>query len=90
MNLSIEIIGFTAGACTTLSFLPQVLKVWKTRTAEDISLLMYIIFCFGVVLWFIYGYCLGSISMIIANIITFSLALPILIMKILWGRKTNA
>lgn len=82
-----EIVGLLAGACTTLSFLPQVLKVWSTKSAKDISLGMYVLFCIGIVLWIIYGVLIGAPSIIIVNCITFLLASLILIMKFRWKDK---
>ena len=85
-----EWIGFAAGACTTLAFIPQVVEVWRTRSVGDISLGMYIIFCTGLCLWAFYGVVIGSLSMILANGCTLILALAILSMKIAWGSKSKA
>ncbi len=81
----IDILGFTAGFLTTLAFLPQVIKVIKTRKTEDISLGMYIIFTLGVALWLVYGILLSSLPIIVANLLTLSLASIILVMKIIHG-----
>jgi MtN3 and saliva related transmembrane protein len=78
----IEIVGLIAGLCTTMAFLPQVIKVWQHRSTKDISLMMYIIFCFGVALWFFYGFFVGSLALLLANAVTFILAFFILLMKI--------
>jgi MtN3 and saliva related transmembrane protein len=80
-----EVIGLVAGVCTTIAFLPQVIQVWKLRSARDISLGMYVVFCFGVLLWLIYGFLIFSFSLILANLITFILAFIILLMKIIWS-----
>lgn len=80
-----EVIGLVAGVCTTIAFLPQVIQVWKLRSARDISLGMYIVFCIGVLLWLIYGFLIFSFSLILANLITFILAFIILLMKIIWS-----
>jgi len=79
----IECLGLTAGMLTTFSFLPQVIKIWQTRDVGSISLLMYSIFCFGVILWLIYGIALGSIALIIANGFTLCFSASILFLKIL-------
>ncbi len=79
-----EIIGFIAAACTTLSFLPQVIKTWKTRSTRDISLGMYIVLSTGVFLWLIYGISIMSWPVIIANAFTFILAVSVLWMKIVY------
>lgn len=79
--VQIEIIGFIAAILTTVSFLPQVYKIWKTKSAESVSLSMFLLFFIGVALWFVYGLLLGSISMIVANTITGILALMIVYFK---------
>ena len=75
-------IGFFSGFCTTIAFVPQAYKVWKTKSTKDISLLMFVVFTTGIVGWLIYGILLDNLPIIIANIITFFLALLILIAKI--------
>lgn len=78
----IEAVGLAAGALTTLSFLPQVLRTWRTRAVRDLSLRMYLALTAGVFLWLVYGVLKGSLSIILANGVTFVLALSILVMKI--------
>lgn len=73
-----------AAGCTTLAFLPQVLKVWRTRSARDISLAMYVVFCAGVGLWLAYGILIGSRPLLTANGVTFALAASVLVMKLAW------
>ncbi|MBN8828504.1 MAG: SemiSWEET transporter [Sphingobacteriia bacterium] len=84
MQNSIELIGLIAGACTAVSFVPQVIKVWKSRSVQDISLLMYVLFCTGLASWVAYGVYMDSISLILWNALTLVLAVSILIMKIRW------
>ncbi len=79
---SITIIGLIAGFCTTLAFLPQVVKTWKSKSAKDLSLGMYSIFCTGVVLWLTYGILIGDLPIIITNVVTLMLALSILYFKL--------
>ena len=79
-----EVVGLTAGLLTTLSFLPQVMHVFKTRSTKDISLGMYILFCLGVCLWLIYSMLIGSLSIFVANIATLFLAGGVLVMKIIY------
>jgi MtN3 and saliva related transmembrane protein len=81
ISFQIEIIGFIAAILTTVSFVPQVYKIWKTKSAESVSLSMFLLFFIGVALWFVYGLLLGSISMIVANTITGILALMIVYFK---------
>jgi len=79
---SANILGFIAGTLTTLAFLPQVLKTWRSKSARDISLGMFVIFSSGVFLWLLYGVQLNALPIIIANSVTLVLALTILIFKI--------
>ena len=51
----ITIIGLVAGCLTTISFLPQAIKTWRSKSAKDISLAMFLCFCLGVILWIVYG-----------------------------------
>jgi MtN3 and saliva related transmembrane protein len=78
----IELIGIVAGILTTISFLPQVIKTWRYRSAKDLSLTMFICFSLGVFLWLIYGIYVNSKPIIIANFVTFILAGTILYFKI--------
>ena len=78
-------IGIIAGTLTTIAFLPQVIQVLKTKSTEDISLVMYVVFITGVVFWLLYGILLGAWPVIIANIVTFILALIVLVMKLRHG-----
>ncbi|GHD60248.1 SemiSWEET transporter [Jeongeupia chitinilytica] len=75
-------IGHVAGVCTTFAFLPQVVKVWRTRSVDDISLGMYSLFVFGVALWLLYGVVISSWPLIIPNSITLVLAGSVLAMKL--------
>lgn len=77
-----ETLGIIAGLLTTGSFLPQVYQTLKTRDVSGISLLMYLAFTTGVLLWLMYGLLHGQIAVILANGVTFVLAAIILGMKI--------
>ncbi|OJW49131.1 MAG: hypothetical protein BGO67_11245 [Alphaproteobacteria bacterium 41-28] len=85
----IECLGLAGGTLTTFSFLPQAIKIWQTRDVSSISLLMYSIFCVGVMFWLIYGIALGSIALIIANGITLCFSTSILFLKIYIGAKNK-
>jgi MtN3 and saliva related transmembrane protein len=78
----ITILGLTAALFTTISLLPQLLKVWKTKSTKDISVGMFGLFCGGVLLWFIYGLFVHDFPIIIANALAFVQALLILVFKI--------
>ena len=75
-------LGFIAGLLTTISFLPQVVKTWKSRSASDLSLGMLFVFSVGVICWLVYGLLLQEMPMILWNAVTLVLVLIILIMKL--------
>ncbi|MFT6267724.1 MAG: MtN3 and saliva related transmembrane protein [Alphaproteobacteria bacterium] len=81
MNV-LELVGFLAAFCTTISFLPQVIKVLKTRDTQSLSLGMYIFFVFGVLLWLMYGIAKQDWPIIAANAFTLVLANIILVIKV--------
>ena len=85
--LNIEFFGYFAAVLTTAAFLPQLIKTLKTKKAEDVSLLTLIMFICGVVFWIIYGYAISSLPILIANVVTLTLNLFILISKTYYGRK---
>ena len=64
-----EIIGFIAAVLTTVAFFPQVIKIWKTKSTKDISLIMFSTLVVGVALWLAYGLMINSMPIIVANII---------------------
>ena len=77
-----EVIGLSAAFLTTSAFIPQVYKIYKEKNTDGISLTMYIILFTGVILWFVYGLLIGSLSIIIANGVTALLQLSIIIFKL--------
>jgi len=77
-----EMIGLIAAVLTTVSFLPQTLLVLRTGRTDGISLSMYALFTTGVAGWLIYGLLVGSLPVILANAITFALAMTILCLKV--------
>ena len=81
-DFKIEIIGLMAACFTTGSFLPQVYKIWKYKRSDGVSLSMYLFMLTGVILWFIYGLLIGSISVIIANFIAALLQMIIIYYKL--------
>lgn len=75
----IEIFGYLAAFFTTISFIPQVVKVIKDKQTRNISLQMYLIFTLGILMWLIYGILLVSLPIILAN--TFTLVFAIIILS---------
>lgn len=78
----VEILGLVAAVLTTASFLPQAIKVIKTKNTEGLSLSMYSMFVGGVLLWLIYGFIIESLPIILANGVTLFLSGTVLVLKI--------
>ncbi|HSW61482.1 MAG TPA: SemiSWEET transporter [bacterium] len=78
----VSVIGIAAAICTTVSFIPQVLKTVKTGQTKDISLSMYLIFTTGIALWLIYGILIGDLPIIMANTVTVFLTSIVVVMKL--------
>jgi MtN3 and saliva related transmembrane protein len=81
----VTLLGLVAATCTTIAFLPQVIKTVRTKHTEDISLLMYGILTFGLVLWLIYGLLIWNLPIIAANSVILAFTLVILILKMKYG-----
>jgi len=81
-----DALGLAAGVLTTLAFVPQVIRVWRTRSARDLSLASFAIFTVGVALWLAYGIAIGALPVIVANAVTLVLAGAILVMKLVFDR----
>ena len=84
-----DLIGYPAALLTTLAFMPQAWKSWRTRDLSGISLPMYVLFTTGVALWLAYGVVIGSIPVIVANAITLLLAMAILLLKVMETRSES-
>lgn len=78
MHPWLEAIGFVAGSLTTIAFLPQVLKIWRERSAAGLSVPTFLLFTLGVVLWLVYGLVANLFAVAFFNAITLALALMIL------------
>ncbi len=72
-----ELIGLLAGFCTTLSLVPQLHRMWKAKSAHDISLAMFFVFGLGVVLWLLYGIGIRSLAVITTNSVSLVLVVVI-------------
>lgn len=80
-----EMLGSVAGACTTLAFVPQLVRVYRTRSTKDISLGMFLVFCTGITLWLLYGLRVHAMPIVVANGVTLVLAGAILVAKLRFG-----
>ncbi len=78
----ISVLGIVAGCCTTGAFVPQILRIIKTRKTQDISLMMYCVITLGIVLWITYGLLIKNFPIVLANMISFIFVSAILIFKI--------
>lgn len=85
--MNIEIVGFIAGMLVASSLLPQVVKSWKTKSTQDISLGWSIISVAGQLMWAIYGLLIVSYSLVIMSSATFVMALSVLYLKLKYGLK---
>jgi MtN3 and saliva related transmembrane protein len=83
----VELIGFVAAFCTTMAFVPQLLRVVKLRSAREISLGTFLLFSIGVALWLLYGLYTGSKPVIASNLVTLALSLSILVLKLRYDRR---
>lgn len=86
MDTSMQsLIGYTAAFCTTVAYVPQVWRIWRTRSTEDISLGMFIVMTIGVILWLVYGVMVGSAPVVVCNGTTLVLSATILVLKLRGG-----
>jgi len=83
-------LGYFAGFLTTVSLVPQVIKTWKTKSADDFSLAMLLIWCTGIACWVAYGFLLNAEPIILWNLASFLMAGAILVMKLKFkGRRAK-
>lgn len=87
MAINPDWLGLLAGTLTTIAFVPQVLKTWRSRSAEDLSLGMFSLFTVGIALWLVYGFWIQALPLILTNTITLGLAATLLFFKLRFGRS---
>jgi MtN3 and saliva related transmembrane protein len=83
----VSAIGYVAAFSTTVSFVPQLIRVIKLKSARDISLGMFLFFSWGVFMWLIYGIIIHSWPVTIANAVTLGLSIAILVLKLHYDRR---
>ena len=88
MEIIGEFLGYLAGICTAIVFLPQTIKTIKTRNVEGLSLGTYIIYCIGMLSWTLYGVYLNSVQMMFFNVVSLVFALIILYMLLTEKKKS--
>jgi MtN3 and saliva related transmembrane protein len=84
---SIEIVGLVAGGVTTFSYLPQVIRVYRLKSAYEISLTFTLFFTIGLGGWLTYGLLLGQLPLVLWNTLSLTLALAMLYAKLKYGRR---
>jgi MtN3 and saliva related transmembrane protein len=84
---AVENLGFVAAFCTTVAFVPQLVRVLRLRSAREISLPTFLLFSVGVFLWLLYGLYTGSKPVIASNAVTLVLSLSILALKLRFDRN---
>jgi len=80
-----DYLGYIAGTLTTVAFVPQVARIWKTKSARDVSLPAFAVFTIGVAMWLAYGLAKQEPAIALWNAVTLVLAIAILWMKIRFG-----
>jgi MtN3 and saliva related transmembrane protein len=81
----ITTLGLVAGALTTVAFVPQVVRAWRTRCTRDLSLTMLLVLAAGVSLWIVFGVLTASLPIVAANALTLILIAAILVAKAKYG-----
>jgi MtN3 and saliva related transmembrane protein len=84
--ITADYLGFVAGTITTISFVPQVIRTYRSKSGRDISAWMMVLLGSGTMMWLLYGLMLRSVPIVAANGVTFLLVLTILLLKIYYGR----
>ncbi len=79
---AVTILGLVAGTLTTISFLPQLLKAWKSRSTHDISIGMFSMLAVGITLWIVYGVVTSDLPVVVANSVTLVFVGLILALKL--------
>ena len=77
----IQLLGLAAGTITSVTFVPQVIKIWKTRSARDISLVMLLLLITGVMAWLLYGILVMDAAIIYTNSMVLAMSLILLYFK---------
>ena len=84
----VDVIGYTAAVLTTLAWIPQIARTWRTKSADDLSLGMLSVFALGVALWLTYAIAIGSGPILWANAVTLVLSLALIAMRLRFGASS--
>ena len=88
MTPLVDAIGYAAGTLATLAFVPQVVKTWRSKSVDDLSLTTLATFTTGIALWLVYGVRVGSIPIVLANAVTLLLNAVLIVLKVRYGRRS--
>lgn len=86
---AVNLLGMGAGSLTTIAFVPQLVKIWNTKSGGDISYGMFLLFSLGVALWLWYGIAISATPVIVSNAVTLFLAVLILALKFRYDKQAE-
>jgi len=81
-----EILGYAAGAVTAFTFMPQVIKTWRDKSARDISLTMFLIAFINEVMWLVYGFMIDNFVIILTNAVMLLMSGIMIALKLKYGK----
>lgn len=85
----ITTLGLIAGTLTTIAYLPQLIKTWRSKSANDLSWSMLITLVVGIILWLVYAVYVQDLPVLLANVVTLILSSIILVLKIRYRRQPD-
>lgn len=83
----VDILGYSAGFITALTFLPQVLKTYKEKSARDISLNMFLIAATNEIMWVVYGFLKNDMVIVLTNVVVLVLSLTMVVFKLKYSKS---
>ena len=87
--MNTEAIGMMGALCTTLAFIPQVIKTWRSKSTEGLSIGLSLLFVIGTIFWLIYGISIEELPIIISNSLTMILAGSLLVFKFIYNQRPD-
>lgn len=84
---TLTLLGLVAASLTTISFVPQVVKIWKTKSAGDVSFAMFGTLCVGLTLWLVYGLIIRNLPIIVSNLVTLLLCMAALALMLRYRQR---
>lgn len=84
-----QLLGFIGAALSVVTYLPQVIKLWQSKSAKDISMPMLLLLSFGVAVWLAFGIRIGDIPLMITNSLILAMSLTMIILKKIYDQRTT-